>query len=368
MPNTARAPDVIVIGAGILGLCAAWACLRRGLRVTVLEKDRPGAGASGGPVGALAPFAPDPWSEDKAFQAKALSEAGHYWSSVAEAGGGDPGFGCLGRVSPLTDPAGRRRAEASAHAAAQHWPQGFSYRVSDGHPALDPGLAPFGVVEDTLTGRLDPPRAVAALAAALTSAGAELIPGATAIRVHPDCVETATGFLRSAAVILAAGAACAPLIPGPSGCAAIRGDAGQALRLRPLSRLDGPLRTAPGLYVVPHVDGTVGVGSTRDRMADGEDHAKALDTLRARAETLVPEFAGARVLVRWSGDRPRAPKPRPLVGPMPGQPSLVLATGGLGIGFALAPAIGDAAAAMVMGETPDLPAAFAPGAHGIAPA
>ncbi|MCH8926693.1 MAG: FAD-dependent oxidoreductase, partial [Proteobacteria bacterium] len=39
---------VVVIGAGIVGVCSALALLRAGFRVTLLERDAPGQGASFG--------------------------------------------------------------------------------------------------------------------------------------------------------------------------------------------------------------------------------------------------------------------------------------------------------------------------------
>ncbi|MER2509538.1 MAG: FAD-dependent oxidoreductase, partial [Amaricoccus sp.] len=47
--------EVLVIGAGIFGLATALACARRGMSVIVADRAEPGAGASGGPVGALSP-------------------------------------------------------------------------------------------------------------------------------------------------------------------------------------------------------------------------------------------------------------------------------------------------------------------------
>lgn len=46
--------DVIVVGAGVVGLSAAIALQARGLRVTVLDRDGPAAGASAGNAGAFA--------------------------------------------------------------------------------------------------------------------------------------------------------------------------------------------------------------------------------------------------------------------------------------------------------------------------
>lgn len=47
-------PDVIVIGAGVVGLSAALALRARGLSVTVLDREGPAAGASAGNAGAFA--------------------------------------------------------------------------------------------------------------------------------------------------------------------------------------------------------------------------------------------------------------------------------------------------------------------------
>ncbi|HRO11188.1 FAD-binding oxidoreductase [Amaricoccus sp.] len=49
-----RVPDVVVIGAGVIGLSAALALQMRGLAVTVLDREGPAAGASAGNAGAFA--------------------------------------------------------------------------------------------------------------------------------------------------------------------------------------------------------------------------------------------------------------------------------------------------------------------------
>jgi D-amino-acid dehydrogenase len=46
-------PRVLVIGAGIVGLCVAWHLARGGAEVTVLDRDGPGEGASSGNAGAI---------------------------------------------------------------------------------------------------------------------------------------------------------------------------------------------------------------------------------------------------------------------------------------------------------------------------
>ncbi|TNF63666.1 MAG: FAD-dependent oxidoreductase, partial [Burkholderiales bacterium] len=49
MTQTPLSPGhVVVVGAGIVGLGTAWSLARDGWRVTVVDRDEPGSGASGG--------------------------------------------------------------------------------------------------------------------------------------------------------------------------------------------------------------------------------------------------------------------------------------------------------------------------------
>lgn len=106
--------DVTVRGGGVFGLAVAWACARRGARVRLVEVARIGAGASGGVVGALAPFAPEGWNALKAFQFESLLMAPDWWAQVATAGGVDPLYLRSGRLQPLADGAAVAAARARA--------------------------------------------------------------------------------------------------------------------------------------------------------------------------------------------------------------------------------------------------------------
>lgn len=52
--TTTDPPDVLVVGAGVIGLSVALACRARGLSITVLDREGPAAGASTGNAGAFA--------------------------------------------------------------------------------------------------------------------------------------------------------------------------------------------------------------------------------------------------------------------------------------------------------------------------
>src|SRR5438093_7266131 len=66
--------DAVVVGGGAIGLASAWRIAERGLRVRVLERDDPGAGASGVAAGMLAPVGEATWGEE-ALLGMALASA-----------------------------------------------------------------------------------------------------------------------------------------------------------------------------------------------------------------------------------------------------------------------------------------------------
>ncbi len=57
MSGGGRPRDAAIIGAGIVGICAALALQRAGCRVTVLDRGKPGAGCSSGNAGGITPSA-----------------------------------------------------------------------------------------------------------------------------------------------------------------------------------------------------------------------------------------------------------------------------------------------------------------------
>lgn len=347
--------DILVVGAGIFGLSCAWACARRGHRVLVIDRAMPGGGSSGGPVGALAPHPPERWNAKKALQLATLLGAEAHWAEIAAAGGGDPGYGRIGRRVPLMTPSQRRQAEAQAAEAARLWPAPLRWDV------VDEG-GPEGSVRETLSARLNPKRAIAALVAALAARGVEVRAGWQALEVGDGSVRCAQGMVEAGAVILATGAdgmaPLARLIGRDPGGQAVKG---QAALLA--GRLAGPMITAtvPGgsLYIVPHADGRVAVGSTSEARWDNPTATDAgLEALLHQARALCPALGAAPVVARWAGLRPRGALPEPMLGRLPGFERLFVANAGFRTGFGLAPAVGAILAEMVEGRAPELPPGF----------
>lgn len=336
-------PDVTVRGAGIFGLSVAWALVLRGARVQVIDPAGPGAGASGGLVGALAPHVPEQWNAKKQFQLDSLLMAGDWWAGVAAAGGVDPGHARLGRLQPLADVAAVRAAEARAAGAAALWQGRAVWQVVPATGAAWEPVSPTGLlVHDTLTARLSPRRAVAALVAALRARGAGIAPEG------PD-----TG-----AVVWATGAAGLADLSAALGRDVGGAVKGQAALLAHDAR-DRPQIFAGGVHVVPHADGTVAVGSTSEtRWEAAAATDAALDDVIAAARAACPALARAPVIERWAGLRPRARSRAPMLGPWPGRPGHFVANGGFKIGFGMAPGVAQVMADLVLDGRDAIPAGF----------
>ncbi|MFN0114309.1 MAG: NAD(P)/FAD-dependent oxidoreductase [Paracoccaceae bacterium] len=335
--------DVTVMGAGVFGLASAYAMARRGARVRVIDPAGTGAGASGGVVGALSPHVPENWNAKKAFQLESLLMSGDWWDGVAAASGLDTGYARTGRLQPLADAAAAELARARGGAAARLWRGRAEWRVV---PARSGGWAvesPSGLcVHDTLSARIAPRRAVAALSAAVWALGGE---------VRRDCegrgaVLWATGAEGLAGMSRDFGRVLGAPVKGQA--ALLGHDAGGS-----------PQIFAGALHVVPHADGTVAVGSTSEAsFRAGTETDSALDTLIGRARSLVPALERAEVVARWAGVRARAVTRAPVLGAWPGRPGHFVANGGFKIGFGLAPLVGEVMADLILEGRDGIPGEF----------
>ena len=335
--------DVTVLGAGIFGLSVAWACQKKGAAVRVIDPGGPGAGASGGVVGALAPHVPDNWNEKKAFQLDSLLMAEAFWAEVAEASGLSPGYARNGRFQAIADERQLTLAHERAEKAEALWRGEARWEVIAADAAPLAPLSPTGfLIHDTLSARIHPRRACAALAAAIAAQGGE---------VAPD------GPLEGA-IVHATGVAGLDALSAATGRKAGDGVKGQGVLLA-FSAPDMPQIFADALHIIPHEDGTTGVGSTSEREYDDPAATDALlDDVIARAVRAVPALAGAEVIERWAGVRPRATSRAPLLGTHPLREGEFVANGGFKIGFGMAPKVGAVMADLVLDGADEIPAAF----------
>jgi glycine oxidase len=325
--------EVTVRGAGIFGLSIAWACALRGARVRVIDPHGIGAGSSGGLVGALSPHVPEAWNAKKAFQLDSLLMAGAWWAEVEAASGLTSGYGRFGRLQPLPDAAAVTLAQARGETAKTLWQGKADWRVvpSSGDP-WEP-LSPTGwMVKDTLSARIAPGLALASLVQALRAKGNFVLEGPTE---------------EAGAVVHATGHAGLVDLSQALGRTVGSGVKGQALALRH-SAPEAPQLFVDGLHIVPHVDGTVAIGSTSETTWTSDGPDDKLDALLERARSAVPVLRDAKVVARWAGIRPRASSRAPVLGAWPGRDGHFVANGGFKIGFGMAPKIAEVMADLVL--------------------
>ncbi|MEP2718588.1 FAD-binding oxidoreductase [Pseudophaeobacter sp.] len=336
--------DITIRGAGIFGLSIAWACVQRGAKVQLIDPFGAGAGSSGGLVGALAPHVPENWNPKKQFQLESLLMAADFWREVEQAGSISAGYGRTGRLQPLKDTRALELALQREKSAQTLWQGQATWTVrhaTDLGPWCPPSASGM-VVQDTLSGRMHPRRACAALVAALASRGVEIRPE----DADQGLVLHAKGHVG---LLELNDALFKPIGNGVKGQAALlRYDAGAV-----------PQLYADGLHIIPHADGTLAIGSTSERDFDDACSTDSqLDDVIARAQAAVPTLQGVEVIERWAGIRPRAKSRAPMLGAWPGRPGHFIANGGFKIGFGMAPKISEVMADLLLEGRDLIPSGF----------
>lgn len=326
--------DVVVVGAGVIGLACAWRCAQRGMRVLVLERSSsPGDGASGVAAGMLAPVTEAEFGEEALLRLNLAGAA--LWPAFAaelsERSGLDTGYRASGALVAAAD---RDDAEELRRLFAFQQSLGLDVRWLGGRECrrLEPRLSPRvpGGILSAQDHQVEPRAVVRALRVAFEAAGGELRCG-----VEVDAAE-----IDAPQVVLAAG--CWSGTP-------VRPVKGQILRLRggPLSER---LVRTPRCYVVSRPGGEVVVGATvEERGFDTTVTADGVFGLLEAAREVLPDVGELEFVEAAARLRPGTPDNAPLIGPRDGP---IWATGHHRNGVLLAPITGQAVAAMVAGEAP----------------
>lgn len=363
-----RNPDVLVLGAGLVGLATARALARRGLAVEVLEPRRAGAGASSAGAGLLAPISD--W-DSVAGAIDVLRGARDRWRGwldeiVAESGAEveyDASGGFL--VALEQDELGALAAERAIAAAAG---EAIHEVAIDAVRAVVPDLSTSALAALHVPGehKVDNVAATAALAIACRRAGVVITEELAVERVDAEGsgvrVSGPAGERSAARLVVAAGAwsgTISGLPPLP-----VRPVRGQMLRLEGVPwPWRGSVRGVHD-YVVRRGTSSLLVGATVEEAGFEERPTTAgLAGLLEFTTRLFPTLAASPVSSIWAGLRPGSPDGLPLVGPLDDERGIVAACGHYRNGILLAPWTGDAVAAWLVDRTPIDPR-FAPGRFG----
>jgi glycine oxidase len=352
--------ELLVVGAGVIGLACAWRAAQAGLRVTVLDagaRER----ASEVAAGMIAPVGEASWGED-ALLAAGLSSA-RAWPDFAAELSSEAGLpvpyrrcGAL-HVALDRDEAAQLRRVHELHdelGLAARWLTAGECRHLEG--GLATGVV--GGLEVDGEAEVDPRALLEALRSAVAAAGVTVEEGGevSAVRIEGG---GATGArladgraIEAERVLLAAGARCAALAPAAR--LPIRPVAGEIVRLRapqggrPCERLVVTER----VYVVPREGGEVVVGATvEDRGFDLRVTAGGVHELLREAYRALPEIAELELVEVAAGLRPATPDNAPVLGAT-AVDGLMVAGGHHRNGILLAPGTAEAIATILTGGEP----------------
>jgi glycine oxidase len=360
--------DVVVAGAGVIGLSVAWRAAQRGLTVAVVD-EAPGTGASYAAAGMLAPVTEAAYGEERllALCRASLERYPAFVAELAAASGIEVALRTTGTLLvgfDADDMRGLDELHRFQRVLGLDAERLTAREARQCEPSLTPRLR--GGLRVSSDHSIEPRQLHAALLSAAESAGVQVL------RARIDSVRTdgdraiglrlADGLELSAdSVVLALGAWSASLPGVPA--LPVRPVKGQILRLRGAEALlDGTVRAlvrGRQVYLVPYAGNGLVVGATvEEKGFDATVTAGAVYELLRDAIEVVPgvtEFELVETLARW---RPGTPDNGPLLG-RSALPGLVLATGHYRNGVLLAPITGDAVAAMLAdGKLPEEAAPF----------
>ena len=348
-PHFIAPKNVIIIGAGVVGLGIAWRLAQRGVEVTVFDKGCAGAGASHAAAGMLAACVEAEPGEEALVALGRTSQA--QWPDFATE---------LERVTGISVDL---RREGILMIALTADDQARLHHHLEFQRSLDLPLEWIGAAElrrrephlgSTLAGAIYSPqdhqvdnrKLVTALRSAAEEAGAT-IHEYQSVRGIVIAGERARGValtdrteVTADAVVLAAGAwsrtieGLAPALRPP-----VRPLKGQAIALQmdPAAPLIHHVCWAPGVYMVPRNDGRLILGATvEEKGFDPNLTAGGVLALLEAAWRAVPAVEELPIAEMWVGHRPGSRDDAPILGPS-GVPGLIYATGHHRNGILLAP-------------------------------
>lgn len=375
-------PDVIVIGAGVVGVATALELAERGASVTVIERGpAPAAGCSAGNAGIVGasdvlPLAsPDAVREGLRWMLQRhgafgvgrapgvvpwlarflrASSAGRYQAATEVLAGLATESAELHRTLAERFDTGRAErgflsvyeSSTALEAAIRQAPPELEILDGDGALARSPQIArrPAGAVFCAADAHCDPERFVRTLAAAAVERGVTLRTGVEVLGLRRRAdgrvsLSTTAGDLAAAEIVLAAGVWSPGLTASLPLTVPIQGGKGYHIDFEPASD-----DTQVPVYYPEHrivatpmgerlrISGMLQLTGTNLRVDAGR-----VEAIRGHARRLLRGLERRPVQRIWRGLRPCTPDGLPMIGRVPGVANLTLATGHGSWGLQLSP-------------------------------
>jgi glycine/D-amino acid oxidase-like deaminating enzyme len=374
--DRSSAPDVAIVGGGIIGAATAAFLATASARVTLYEREAIAAAASGRNSGVIQhPFDPvlvGLYRESLELYRALASESEGSFSLPAEPAG----------LLAVGWDEGRARQHAAAWAAI--YPEILSEVLSgDSLREIEPALAPDVVACQVAIGYpVVPATATRAFAALAEARGASLRIGREVGLAVRDGVAVGVdldGEVQAAGSVVVAAGPWTPAIVDPSGTwrpiVSVWGVVADIVLAAPPNHVleeleidiepaDESLSDGAGevAFSLVTAGGASSLGSTF--LESEPDASRFADALRQRGARYVPEVAAAQIRGLRSCARPLTLDGRPLVGAIPGLDRAFVAAGNGPWGISTGPATARLMANQVLGLEGGIPAALDPARFG----
>ena len=341
---------VVIIGAGVAGLAIGWRLAQAGQDVTMLERARPGAGATGASAGMIAVTAE--MLDSTPAEAELSNISSHLWPDFAKevesVSGRNIGYARGGALILAEDAIALERL-------SRHGEVVTAARAKTLAPLIRDGFA--GALWAPDEARVDTRALAAGLAAAFTKAGGSLLANEGVVRIESfagrPAARTSFGLYQGDALLIAAGAwsgqiaAFAPIVPVK----------GQMIALAPPPgvSLPAPVLWGPGIYAVPRGSHLLLGATVEEAGFDTSPGREGRDQLWAAGARMIDGLERWILTDHWAGLRPRSADGLPLLGPA-AEDGVWLAGGQYRNGILFAPAIADMLRDQILGRAPVNPA------------
>lgn len=362
MTDTPPKDPVLIVGGGTIGLSTGFELLKRGVPVTLFERDRVGRGTSWQAAGMLAPDTEIQFEELELYRLnrESLSRWPDFAASVEAASGRDVDYRDDGTLIVADDPDSREQIRRLYEFQVEEgldvdWITGDEAR--DIEPFVGPRVtAAIWCASDH---QVDNRLLLDALREAFLESGGTLHEQTPVEAIMPDenrpAVRTADGQrVEGRRVVVAAGVWSRAIeglasAPAPS----IRPVKGQMIQLQmelPF-QLEHVIR-GPDAYLAPKSSGRLVIGATSEEMGfDTTVTAGGLYDLLEGAWEVVPGIYDLAVDETWAGLRPASRDHAPILG-LTDAPGVVMATGHYRHGILLTPVTAQEIARLIVdGET-----------------
>ena len=365
--------DVVIAGGGIVGSACALACAQAGLRVALVERDMLGSGATAAGMGHIVVM------DDSDAQFALTRRSQLLWQALSTDLPASAEYQSPGTIWVASDEEELAEAARKQNWLAERRVPGrllSSRELAALEPNLRKGLAGgLLVIEDAV---VYPPVVALHLARQAQDLGATIMVGRSVKQMaNGEAVLDDGTRLRANRLVNALGAEAARCTPGIAvkkrkGHLAITDRyAGflshQLVELGYLKSAHSVSADSVAFNVQPRQTGQILIGSSRQYGNEESAVDQAMLTAMLQRATLyLPSLGSLSVLRVWTGFRAATPDKLPLIGPLPGDATLWLATGHEGLGITTALATAELLVSHFTGSVPTippepyLPARFAP--------